>query len=80
MTGDLTDRLARIADANGVPQEAVRAICRELAECLAEEAAVFSAQHGAPDGRLRQGDEAHHSVIIQMADHLSRIGDARFPS
>ena len=78
---DLTRRLYAAAEIGTTPEEITRAVCREAAAWLTEEAAMFAARTAPADGSgLKGGDCAHHSAIVQIADHLARVGDARIPA
>jgi hypothetical protein len=76
MTGDLTRRLYTAAN-GATPEETARAVTREIARWLREEAALYAARN---PGRLFGADDAHHSAIEQIADHLDRVGDERHPA
>jgi hypothetical protein len=79
--GELTRRVYEAAQRGATPEETARAVCREVAVWLAEDAAIFSAMRAPQDGgQMKGGDYAHVSVIQQIADCLDRVGDGGFPS
>jgi hypothetical protein len=70
---DLTRRLFAAA-AGTTSEETAREVALEVARWLREEAALYAARNPGP---LRGANDAHHSVILQIADHLDRVGDPR---
>jgi hypothetical protein len=83
MPGDLTRRLYAAAEDGTTREEITRAVCRELAEFLSEEATLYGARLTSSRRGIRmpgEGDRAHMEVIEQMADLMTRVGDEKLPS
>ncbi|SFD14050.1 hypothetical protein [Streptomyces aidingensis] len=76
-------RLYAAARTGTTPEEITRAVCRELADYLDEEHALYAAtltssRNGARDPG--PGDHAHLGAITQAAELMRRVGDERMPS
>lgn len=83
MSDELTQRLYAAAREGVTPEEITRAVCREVADFLEEEAVLYSAKLTSSRRGIRTpdaGDIAHRGVIEQLADLMARVGDERLPS
>ncbi len=79
----LTQRLYTAAQEGATREEITRAVCREAARFLEEEAVLYTAKLTSSRRGIREpdvGDRAHRDVIEQLADLMARVGDERLPS